>query len=210
MRSLVFFILAINILSLPSANAANKETGSAKAISKLQMMVKEATTERDKLKADNAKIAAELEDAKKQLEQEKSANASLGDKLNTEVAAQKMAVDETRGRLETTTAKLREVVDKYNALNKAKNELAVEHGNLQNTQQSVSAELKSCESKNMKMFEASKEIIAGYQACQNKGFVDTLLDSEPVLKINNVEFETIIQEYEDKLNKQKVISKPKK
>jgi len=30
-----------------------------------------------------------------------------------------------------------------------------------------------------------------------------LIESEPFLRIKNVEFETLIQEYEDKLNKQK-------
>jgi len=203
MKSLVFFVLTMSMLSIQPVLAANKESGSAKAISKLQMMVKEATAERDKLKTENAEIAAELERVKKQLEQEKLATVSLGDKLNAELVVQKSSVDEARSRLDNTTAKLREVVDKYNALNKSKNELDLEFGNLQNTQQSTASQLKICEGKNVKMYEASKEIIAGYQRCQNKGIIDTLLDSEPVLKLNNVEFETIIQEYEDKLNKQK-------
>lgn len=203
MKSLVFFVLTMSMLSIQPVVAANKESGSAKAISKLQMMVKEATAERDKFKTENVKITAELEQVKKQLEQEKLATVSLGDKLNAELAVQKSTADEVRGRLDNTSAKLREVVDKYNALNKSKSELAAEFSNLQNTQQSTASQLKICEGKNLKMYEASKEIITGYQNCQNKGIIDTLLDSEPVLKLNNVEFETIIQEYEDKLNKQK-------
>ncbi|NOS73102.1 MAG: hypothetical protein HOP36_00895, partial [Methyloglobulus sp.] len=52
-------------------------------------------------------------------------------------------------------------------------------------------------------FEGAKQVITGYQRYQNKGIVDTLIDSEPVTQIDSVELETIIQEYEDKLIKQK-------
>lgn len=202
MRSLAFFVMIISLLFSTVAGAA-KQNGSAKAIAKLQMMVQEVTTERDRIKTENAAVTAELEQVKKQLEQEKTAAVSLGDKLNGEIAAQKSSADEIRVRLDNTTAKLHEVIEKYNALNKSKKELTDEHTTLQNNQQFTASELKACESKNIKMYEGAKEIISGYQHCQNKGMMDVLLDSEPVLQIKNVEFEAIVQEYEDKLNKQK-------
>ncbi len=202
MRSLAFFVIIISLLFSNVVGAAKKD-GSAKAIAKLQMMVREVTAERDRIKTENAAVATELEQIKKQLEQEKTAAVSLGDKLNGEIAAQKSSADEIRVRLDNTTAKLHEVIEKYNALNKSKNELTVEHTTLQSNQQFTASELKACETKNVKMYEGAKEIIDGYQRCQNKGMIDVLLDSEPVTQIKSVEFETIIQEYEDKLNKQK-------
>ncbi|TAN69497.1 MAG: hypothetical protein EPN17_07315 [Methylobacter sp.] len=204
MKSSVFFALLICAASSGVAVAAPRDAGgNAKIVSKLQAMVNEITTERDRLKTENAKIAAELETLKGQVQQEKDAAASLEQRLSTELSSQKASSDEIRGRLDNTTDKLREVVDKYNALNKAKNELAVEHANLQNNQQLTASELKMCESKNIKMYQGAKDIIDGYHHCQNKGVVDALIESEPFLQIKNVEFETIIQEYEDKLNKQK-------
>ncbi|MDD5276164.1 MAG: hypothetical protein PHR16_08785 [Methylovulum sp.] len=203
MRSLVFFVMVISLFFSGIVGAAPKQNGSAKAIAKLQMMVKEVTADRDRLKTENAAVAAELEQVKKQIEDEKAAAVSLGDKLNSEIAAQKSSADEIRVRLDNTTAKLHEVIDKYNALNKSKNELTVEHTNLQSSQQFTASELKACESKNIKMYEGAKEVIDGYQRCQNKGMMDVLLGAEPLTQIKNVEFETIIQEYEDKLNKQK-------
>ncbi len=202
MRSLVLFVLTISML-YPNIGSAAKKDGSAKAIAKLQMMVREATAERDRIKTENAAVAAELEQVKKQLEQEKLASVALGDQLNGEITAQKASADEIRTRLDNTTAKLHEVIDKYKALNKSKNELTVEHTTLQSSQQFTASELKACESKNIKMYEGAKEIIEGYQRCQNKGMLDVLLNSEPLTQIKNVEFETIVQEYEDKLNKQK-------
>lgn len=203
MKLIVFLLGWVAMLSAQPVYAAKKDNASAKAISKLQMMVKDATAERDRLKTENATISAELAQVKKQLEQEKTAKIDLEAQLNSELAAQKSSVEQTKSHLDNTTAKLREVIDKYNALNKSKNELAAEHLKLQNDQQFTSSELKACEHKNLKMFEGAKEIIAGYESCQNKGFLDSLIDSEPLTKINNVEFETIIQEYEDKLRKQK-------
>lgn len=204
MKSSVFFALLICAASMDAALAAPRETGgNAKIVNKLQAMINEITTERDRLKTENAKISAELETLKGQAKQEKEAAVVLEERLNAELSSQKASSDEIRGRLDNTTDKLREVIDKYNALNRAKNELAVEYANLQNNQQFTASELKMCESKNIKMYEGAKEVIDGYHNCQNKGIVDTLIESEPFLQIKNVEFETIIQEYEDKLNKQK-------
>jgi len=208
MNASLVFALVIGAVLLNAAYAAPREGGNAKIINKLQTMVKEITTERDLLKTENAKIASELETLKGQVKQEKEAATSLEEKLNTELSSQKASADEIQVRLDNTTAKLREVIEKYNALNKSKNELALEHAGLQNNQQFTAAELKACESKNVKMHEGAKEVIEAYHHCQNKGIVDTLIGSEPFLQIKNVEFETIVQEYEDKLNKQKYHGNP--
>lgn len=203
---LIFWVM-ISIVPFGSVHAAVREGGgSAKIVNKLQTMVKEITAERDQLKSGNDKLTAELEQLKKdlaKLREENTAAASAEAKLSGELTAQKSSADELRGRLDNTTAKLHEVIDKYNALNKSKNELSAEHAALQNNQKFTSSELKQCESKNIKLYEGAKDVIEGYQSCRNRGIMDALIESEPVLQINNVEFETIVQEYEDKLNKQK-------
>lgn len=210
-KPLVFLLAITVVFAYGNADAAPREGGgNAKMVSKLQTMVKEITTERDLLKTEKDKVTAELEQLKtqvKQLESDKAAAVDEAEKLNTEITEQKSSNDEIRQRLDNTTAKLHEVIDKYNALNKSKNELTLNYAKLQNNQQNTSSELKLCESRNVKMYEGAKEIIKGYQSCQNKGLLDTLIDSEPVTQINNVEFETIIQTYEDKLNKQKYQAK---
>ncbi len=204
------FILIISAAFFNLADAAPRDAGgNAKIVSKLQAMVNDITSERDRLKAENAKIAAELEGLKGQVIQEKTAAASLEERLNAEISSQKASSGEKQARLDSTLEKLREVVEKYNALNKAKNDLAAEHTGLQNAMQMTASELKVCESKNTKMYEGAKEIIDGLHNCKNRGVVDALIGSEPFLQFNNVEFETIVQEYEDKLNKQKYQAQPK-
>jgi len=209
MKPLALLALLITSAAIGTVQAAPREAagGSTKIINKLQAMVKEITTERDLLKTENEKTVAELAKLKEELKQEKTAALSAEDKLNSELSAQKSSSAEIQQRLDSTTAKLREVIEKYNALNKSKTELANEHANLANNQKMTANELQACESKNLKMYEAAKEIIGGYDACQNKGVMDRLLDSEPVLQIHNVEFESIMQDYEDKLKKQKYQNK---
>jgi septum formation topological specificity factor MinE len=165
-------------------------------VAKMQAMVREMTTERDQLKAEKDKLVSEME----QLKKDKSAAASAEDRLNGELSAQKSNNNEVRNKLDQTHAKLLEVIAKYNALNQAKSELSATHANLQNTQKQTEAEWQSCEGKNIKMFEAAKEILSSYE---NKGVMDTLLKNEPLLQFKSVEMESIVQEYEDKLTKQK-------
>jgi len=193
-KPLAVFVLLIGSLLSATLQAASRDAnGNNKVVSKLQSMVKDITVERDRLKTEKDKLAAEIE----QLKQEKSA---AEDRLSGELATQKNSNAEVRNTLDQTHSKLLEVVEKYNALNQAKNELSATHANLQNTQKQTETELQSCEGKNIKIFEAAKEVLNSYE---NKGVMDSLLKSEPVLQFKSVEMESIIQEYEDKLIKQK-------
>ncbi len=116
------------------------------------------------------------------------------------MAAQKSSAEEVRAKLDQTHAKLLEVIEKYNVLNKAKTELNTLHANLENTQKQTETNLQSCEAKNLKLFEAGKEVLNTYE---HKDVMDSLLKAEPLLQFKSVEMESIVQEYEDKLLKQK-------
>ncbi|GAB6142019.1 hypothetical protein JCM14076_27480 [Methylosoma difficile] len=206
---LLVLVAALGFSGSPSAAVRdnNGGGGNAKIVAKLQSMVQDITAERDRLKLENEKVLADLDKLKKESEKDKAAVVAEKESLDQALAAQKTSTDDLQGRLEATTVRLKEVIEKYNALNKSKAELTAQHGNLSNKQQMTSSELKTCEAKNVKLYQVSKEIIEGYKSCQNRGIIDTLVDSEPVLQINNVEFETLMQEFEDKLNKQKYAPK---
>ncbi len=185
------------ITSPPTLLAAPRDAGGAnKMVAKLQVMVKELTVERDQLIAEKDKLVSDMG----QLKLEKVAAASAEDRLNGELSVQKSNNEAVQNKLEQTHAKLLEVIEKYKALSKEKNELNTTHVNLQDTYRQTETEVQSCESKNVKMFEAAKELLDRYE---HKGIMDSLLKSEPVLQFKSVEMETVIQEYEDKLSKQK-------
>lgn len=193
----VSFLLVGSLLSATTQAAPRAAAdGNNKAVVKLQTMVNEITTERDLLKTEKDKLVLDIEKLKK----EKAATASDGDRLSSELAAQKNSNAAVSNTLEQTHAKLLEVIEKYNVLNQAKNELSATYVNLQNSHKQTETELQSCEGKNIKLFEAGKEVLNSYE---NKGVMDTLLKSEPILQFKSVEMQTLVQEYEDKLTKQK-------
>lgn len=167
---------------------------------KLQTIVREMTAERDLLKTEKEKLASEIDQVKKEKTAAVSAASSVEERLTGELSAQKSSSDEVRNKLDQTHAKLLEVIEKYNALNKSKNELSALHVNLENTQKQTDTNLQGCEAKNIKLYEAGKEVLNTYE---NNGVMDTLLKAEPVLQFKSVEMESIVQEYEDKLIKQK-------
>jgi septum formation topological specificity factor MinE len=197
-KSLPASVLLLGSLLSATTQAAPRPAadGNNKAVLKLQTLVKDVTTERDLLKTEKDKLATEIEKLKK----DKDAAASAEERLGSELAAQKSTNASVSSTLEQTHAKLLEVIEKYNVLNKAKNELSATHVNLENTQKQTDSNLQNCEGKNIKLFEAAKEVLNSYE---NKGVMDSLLKSEPILQFKSVEMETIIQEYEDKLIKQK-------
>ena len=158
-------------------------------------MVKEATTARDALKTEKEKLEQELTQVKK----EKSQSESAEDQLRNDLAAKSNSLSSTANTLEQTNAKLLEVIEKYNGLNKAKTELNSTYEKLMAINKQTETNLQSCETKNVKLYKAGKEILDTYQ---NKGLVDTLLKSEPIFQFNSVEMEGITQEYEEKLRKQ--------
>lgn len=205
-KKVLYTIVAVFICHGWQGVHAAKENASTKALKKLQAMVSEANAEKERLAGENAKLLTQVQDLQKQMDKVNKDKTSLEGKekkLNSEIGLYKNQSDELRGRLQAATQRIQEVVDKYNALNQAKNELAAEHGELKNVQQFTSFELKRCETNNIKMFEGAKAIIGGYEKCQKKGLVDTVLSTEPFTQIKSVEFENLAQEYEDKLRKQR-------
>lgn len=205
----IIFLLMFFLLQATSHSAsAAKENSSTKAIKKLQAMLQDSNSEKERLTAENAKLSGEIDQLKKEAEKnktEKTAMLSKEQKLNSEITAQKQFTDEYRKRLEEATTKIHEIIGKYNALNQSNNELNQTHEQLKSVQQKTEAELMRCDNNNVKMLDAAKTVIKGYENCQNKNALDLLLDSEPFTGIKSVEFEKIAQEYEDKLRKQKYL-----
>ncbi len=194
----VISVLLTAALSVSEAISAPRPAADAnnKALAKLQASVKDITTERDTLKTEKDKITAELEQLKKAKEQA----ATNEERLNAELQAQKNTNSTVSGTLEQTHAKLVEVIEKYNNLNKAKNELTATYTQLDATQKQTSTELQTCEAKNIKLYDAGKEVLAHYEG---KNVFDSVLKAEPILQFKSVELEGLVQEYEDKLRSQK-------
>jgi chromosome segregation ATPase len=200
---LVLILLLCSSLPVTLSAAPRPADGNSKALAKLQEMVKDATTERDQLKTEKDKLTTEIDGLKKDI----ASKASDEQRISAELAAQKSSNEVVNNTLQQTHAKLLEVIEKYNVLNKSKNELTAAHVNLENSYKHSEAELKSCETKNIKLYEAAEQILSAYE---HRSIFNSLLESEPVFQFKTVEMEGIVQEYQDKLRKQAYHSNDKK
>ncbi|MBU2570558.1 MAG: hypothetical protein KJ725_11120 [Gammaproteobacteria bacterium] len=193
---LALAVVSMTVTEVHAQAARRDDGGSARVINKLQAMVREMTAERDALKSENETLAAEIETLKEQHE----AAVSREEKLSGELDTQKSTNEAVRGRLDQTHEKLVEVVEKYKVLNQAKNQLSLEHAELQKLQEFTVSELDTCEDKNIKMYQATRGMLKDYSG---QSLWSRLVQSEPVFQFKSVELENIIQEYEDKLIEQK-------
>ncbi len=188
--------MALGVLGLlQPLSAAQRDKGDA-ALQKLQATLKSITSERDAAKTESAKLTTELEQLKKDSAKAAAAAEAAKEQLNTDLAAQKSTNDETKDRLDKTTARLLEVIDKYKALNQSKNELSNELALLKQQHEATTQQLSTCTEHNVKLYEAGKDLLERYNT---KGTIAGLLQDEPLLQFNSVEMENILQDYEDKL-----------
>lgn len=184
---------------LPSLLQAAPRDGSkadSGAVLKLQAMVKSLTAERDAAKTESAKLAEELQELE-QLKKAHSAAVAAKEQLGSELSAQKNATGEVRERLEKTNARLLEVIEKHKEISQAKADLNTQLTTLNGKQQATEQQLGVCDNHNLKLYEAAKELLERYE---HKDALASLLEHEAVLQFKSVEMETIVQEYEDKLN----------
>jgi chromosome segregation ATPase len=181
------------------AQAAPREAGKQDngAVQKLQGMVKSLTTERDAAKAETTKLTAELEQLKKDSSKSLATATAAQAQLDSELSSQKTSNTEVRDRLDKTNARLLEVIDKYKELSQSKNQLGAELTGLKARQEATEQQLNICGEHNVKLLNAAKELLVEYE---NKGSISSVLQQEPLLKFKSVEMETIVQDYEDKLN----------
>lgn len=177
-------------IALAAPREANKNDG---AILKLQAMVKSLTGERDAAKSESARLAAEVE----QLKQDHARAVAAKEQLGSELSAQKNSNGEVRGRLDQTHAKLLEMIEKHKQISQDKSELGNQLTQLKAKQEASDQQLSVCGQHNVKLYQSGKELLERYQ---NKGTLAGLLQDEPLLQFNSVEMETIMQDYQDKLN----------
>ncbi|WP_415878645.1 hypothetical protein [Methylomonas sp. TEB] len=166
------------------------------AVLKLQAMVKSLTAERDAAKAESAKLAEDLQELE-QLKKAHSAAVAAKEQVSSELSAQRNANGEVRERLEKSNARLSDVMEKHKEVSQAKADLQAQLTALTVKQQATEQQLGVCDTHNVKLYEAAKELLARYE---NKGALASMLQNEALLQFNSVEMETIVQEYEDKLN----------
>lgn len=166
---------------------------------------------RTKATLEGQKRAAETELEKLQADYEfaAGANQSLAQKCNEKIqaleAGAKAAAEEfSRFRLECTerekkiTTTLKEREDEYKRLEQA---WALEKGDLQADIKKTGQALDRCKSNNARLAEISEDLVEKYK---DKGVMGALLQKEPLTQVKKVELEQLVQEYLEKIERQRI------
>jgi chromosome segregation ATPase len=154
--------------------------------------------------AENAELAAQKTAAEKQADEKLKAAA---EEVDSTRKASKSAQSALRSQLDNAanaqaelTHKLAEANQQIAALTSQQQDAA---GQLKRTQQDLDASQArnaSCEGKNLQLYQYSQELMIRYQ---NKGVWAALAQKEPT-GIKEVGIENVLQEYQQKLDSQKI------
>ncbi len=192
--------LGLLLSTLQVADAAKRDEGAENRIAaKLQAMVREVSAERDKLKTENANLAAENQKLNQQLSAETQlaqTAVSAKERLSAELSSANNSHERLQGQIDNTRSKLQDIVEKHKKLNQEKSSLNNQLLVLQQAQTYTESELEICANKNLELLKITRNMTENFN---KHGVFDALLSKEPVLGFNDVEIETLIQEYQDKL-----------
>ena len=177
------------------------------AAARMQQMLRQVSSERDVLKAENEKLQSQIKslEAKTAAAQTQLKGADK-ERASSQALLQRYqdAEQAWKANSEQQKAKLQEVVDKYKELVKSLRQVEAERSELQSISKVRDRDLDRCIEKNGKMYSTGLEVLQRYE---NKGVWDSIWQKEPVTQLKRVELESIMEEYKGKLDDAKIKAK---
>ena len=180
--------------------SANKNP-EREAMRKIQLMQKKAMEEKAVLEKENGDLA-------KQVSELTSQSGSLKEEA-ARASRSKTAVEKELEKLRAENNGLKEKLNVTDsnllALQKksvADQEISTQEKKKLETSLTVRAQsLASCEQKNSTLYEMNTELLGKYK---KKGFLDALLQNEPFTQIESVKMESVLSDYKEKLETQRI------
>ncbi len=173
--TLVLLALIVGQITKARADTARRDPDDQRVLAKAQYLLKQVSTERDALKADNAQLKTQLD----------AANA----RLTTQQKTSGEAIAKYRENTSSLGDHLREMTEKNQQL--SADFLAAKNEGMERTQQ-----VRVCADNNLKIYQISMELANRYR---KKGVFDALLQREPVTQLKRVEIDNIAEQYKDLL-----------
>jgi len=191
---IAYMLLAGAGLAAGLTQAAPRDAGHQDAVVlKLQSMVKKLSAERDAAVAAAEGLNARIQQTDRELAELKKSKTGLGAELD----AQRGAASDYRSRWQSSEGRYKSLAEDHERLSKTNSERERELAGLMTKQQEIAHRLEVCGQHNVKLYQAAEELLQRYQ---NKGTFTGLLQDEPLLQFQQVEMETIKQEYQDRLH----------
>lgn len=184
-----------------AADSDSKVSREREMLRRTQEALRQSQSDNSALAQSKAQMEQQLKAANAQLDvmrgSSKSEQASLRAKLKAADDAQTDSahqLDEAKKQIAALTAKQQEMTAQ---LAERDGQLKRKHDELDGSKAAGTA----CEAKNLKLYEYSRELAQRYQ---HKGVWAALSQKEPVLGLSSVKMENVLQEYQDKLDSQRV------
>jgi chromosome segregation ATPase len=98
--------------------------------------------------------------------------------------------------------KHKEIIKKYDA---EKKRLKEEYESLDSEQKRVNREMERCKSNNQNLCKIAQDLVRRYQ---KKGLLDAVIVKEPLTKLKQVELEKYVQEYQEKIQQNSLVTEP--
>lgn len=205
MAPILWPVLAALLLAQPAAAQDKKD-----AVRRLQQLNQKLAAEKSALERDKARLVrekAELEQAREALGADLARQKGAAGRHAREAA--KLAEEATKLRAELAAAAQREAALKVDlatgaeALQAARRNgelLARRLGNQGDTSRHWMAKTESCESNNVQLLELNGELLERYRA---KSCADAIAEEEPFTGIARVRLENLLQEYRDRLARER-------
>lgn len=201
-------LMAAAIHGAPAV-AAGKKDPDKEALRRMQMQVRQAQDEKTAAEQEKAALGQELEALKKKAGEIESsvAHAKRGkaaaEKQTEALKQEKTALTEKVAALE------KQFGESQQSLRETRQDLQRETSHKQRLEQTLGVrgkELESCEAKNRLLYQYQVEMI---NRAQSRGTLDSLLEHEPFTQFKWVEIENLLEEYRDKIDKERVVAAPR-
>ena len=169
--------MALLALALASSAVCAGDADDQKAMARAQRMLRQMSQERDALQAENAKLKGEVEELNRKL-------GGLKKSSETALAKSREGNTALSENLQKTALNLRQT--------------EADKTQLQTTVVDQAQLIESCEANNVKMLQINRELLVDYE---KKGFMDAMLQREPLTQLKRVEIENIVQDYQDRIDR---------
>lgn len=197
---------ALLLMTALPAQAANKRDPAKEAVRRLQVQMQQISGEKATLEQDNAAIT-KARDALKKKADELASSVARTQRRQAALEKEAEALKQDKGKLTEDIAQLKkDLSESQLALRDTRQHLQQETTLKQRLEQDLSSRDKAlnvCEIKNQKLYQYHVELI---NKAQNRGSLGVLLEAEPVLGFKRVEIENLLEDYRDKIDKQKINS----
>ena len=196
----ILILLCILFAANPVSTAIASDAESLqRALAKAKHLLRSMQKENQVLKAERAALdrdlsnaqadLAELSKQKKSLEKKLDQSMATNDRLSSRLDLSEAHREEAYGRIEKLSNRLKEHIEVLKRTIAQRNVLEVD---LEDT----NSALQDCEFKNLKLYEANVEMAERYES---KGTTKSVLQREPFTGLKQVEVETILEEYQRKI-----------